>query len=438
MLETQEVWLSEDVLKFARNASNVLVAQSCAVPSQWNQLGTDGVYVWGEYQSTRNTYYTNKPVQVVIDLSLAQINSNGLACSCRREKPCIHSLGLFLLFQQSPDVFQRSEHPNFVREHITKQRQYRAPQGDVLGEIQRGLASLDVWLINLIKHGLAEPHVREFDYWDQMADRMLAAWMPGVSQWLREIANIPVRGGDWVAPLLDELGRLYLLAKSFERFENLPFETQADLREAVGWQVTLADFEAPTPIRDRWLVIGQQKRILRDQTPEQIIWLYGIQSKRMAMLHDLGSEAIANGLRAQTGQTLDIALIFIPSRAKLRALPVFQHAGASAKVTMAGVTINEAVALFGGAVAANPWIRHYPMLLREVYVTRFDKYWILRHADGTYLPIASYFKHKWVMYAASGGHPISVAGIWNGNVFFPLSLFHNGNMIDLTNTMNYK
>src|SRR6185369_9435738 len=145
----------------------------------------------------------------------------------------------------------RAECPAFVRERFPGKSGNQLRPDDLGEEIRRGLAQLDLWLTHLIREGLAQPHVRAFSFWDEMADRMLAAWMPGLSQWLREIANIPVRGGDWVEPLLAELGQLYLLVKSFERFEELPFTIQADLRQAVGTPLNQA-FDRVSLKRDDW------------------------------------------------------------------------------------------------------------------------------------------------------------------------------------------
>jgi hypothetical protein len=73
----------------------------------------------------------------------------------------------------------------------------------------------------------------------------------------------------------------------------------------------------------------------------------------------------------------------------------------------------------------------FPFLLDNVITTRYNNVWVLREEDGTYLPISERFKEKyWSLMALSGGHPIQVAGEWDGTTFYPTGAVADGRFVD--------
>jgi hypothetical protein len=158
-----------------------------------------------------------------------------------------------------------------------------------------------------------------------------------------------------------------------------------------------------------------------------------LESKRVALLHDIGSPQIAKTAALTVGQIINAPLAYLPSRAPLEAV-LAQPYDTVPWRQVNGIHIQDAITAFGNALGRNPWLKAYPMLLDDIYIARFDNGWIAQHEDGTYLPIASYFQHKWALYALSSGHPIQLAATWNGRVLYPLS----ANFMDLRAVINYK
>ena len=427
-----------DILQLTKDTCTAIEAHMVALPDRWTSLGTDGVYIWGDYNPSNDTSYHKNTIQTSLNMSLFIVGSHSYNCTCRQSRPCLHAIGLLLLFNEKPDLFTSTNVPEMVQ-NLEKRRQATTLSSmSHFKEISDGLAQLDKWLTNTIKQGLAEAHIREFRYWDEIADQMLASWMPALSQWLREIANIPMRGGDWVEPLLDELGLMYFLIKTFERYDIQPSEIQADLRQVIGIKFSEEEMQSQPMIRDTWVVIGATRRNFRGLAPEKFIWLQGIQSGQIALIHDIGSRQIMSSLITSVGQTVDLSLKYLPSRTPLKAHLIQNYADTGTTDMIQGTDIHNAIVQYVVAIHRNPWLRQYVVVLNDVYISRYDKHWTVRHADGKYLPIAPHFKHKWVMYAASNGHPVTVVGIWRKNFLYPLSIWTDSHVIDLMSVPDYK
>lgn len=180
-----EHWNPQRILGLIAVPNKALSAEALASPKRWRDLKYDDRHVWG-------TVVDYSPLRLSLDLAVLYTNPARLQCDCAGKKPCEHIVALLLLFARHKHTFAEGV-ASPSRQPVIPRNSSIATQGQP-GDIQRGLAQLDRWLSNLIRNGLAEPHVHTFAFWDEMADRMLAAWMPGLSQWLRETANIAVGG----------------------------------------------------------------------------------------------------------------------------------------------------------------------------------------------------------------------------------------------------
>lgn len=297
--------------------------------------------------------------------------------------------------------------------------------------IAAGLADLERWLENMIRNGLTDPQIRSADFWEAKADRMMDAKAPGIAAWLRLMAQIPDDGLTWIEPLLDQMGRLYLLIESFKRFDALPLPVQADMRAVIGWHLKPDEFTPEDVVSDRWLIIGRHEIPVNEQTRMQRLWLRGKTSERPALVQEFvhGDAAFATSLKP--GWTIDADLVYFPSRSPLRAYIARQRGSPHADHEMTGTDIPGSIASYSAALARNPWLEQYPFLLDAVVPTRFDGRWVVRAVDGMYLPLAYRFNNRWALFALSGGHPLQIAGEWDGGAFLPLGVLIDDRFIDL-------
>src|ERR1041384_5374088 len=265
---------AEQIIALAPDAASAKAGRTLATASKWQNVGRDERSLWGECQGSGA-----KPYQTVIDL-----NEPAFKCSCPSRKfPCKHALGLFLLVANQPATGNNV--PEWAAEWLVKRDQQsqrrteaakkaeeepdeatvsrRASQKarrslDREAKVVAGLKELELWLRDLLRHGLAASQTRSIDYWEQMAARLIDAQASGVARRVRDLSRVAHSGDGWIEQLLTQVSSLFLLLKAYERIETLPAATQADVRTAIGWSIKEDEMPDENAVSDEWLVLGQR------------------------------------------------------------------------------------------------------------------------------------------------------------------------------------
>ncbi|WP_245668841.1 SWIM zinc finger family protein, partial [Nocardia xishanensis] len=92
--------------------------------------------------------------------------------------------------------------------------------------------------------------------------------------------------------------------------------------------------------------------------------------------------------------------------------------------------VREALDAHAAALGADPWVRSWPVLLRDVVPLVAEAGWQVVDAQGAALPLAP-AEQPWTLLAISGGHPVTVLGEWTADGLVPISAFAVGEMIDV-------
>lgn len=293
------------------------------------------------------------------------------------------------------------------------------------------MEELERWLHDLLRQGLASAHGKPYSFWEAPAARMVDAQAAGVARLLRDLAGVPASGAGWEERLLERLGRLHLLIESFRRMDDLPAETQADIRSTVGVAQSQDELLAKEGLRDCWLVIG---RYVEEEERLQVqrTWLWGRSCGRVALLLDFAAPGQALDRSWLPGSSVDADLVFYTAAYPLRALVKQRYGPPQAFFEPSGyATIEAASEGYAAALACTPWLERFPLVLEAVVPTLIAERWGLRDAVGRMLPIAGQFEHGWRMLAISGGYPCGVFGEWDGDHILPLSLWGEGGFYEL-------
>ena len=81
----------------------------------------------------------------------------------------------------------------------------------------------------------------------------------------------------------------------------------------------------------------------------------------------------------------------------------------------------EALRTMASAVAANPWLEEWPVVLAAAVPDGRDGGpWSAGTPDGA-LPLGGPEDARWRLLALSGGRPVSLFGLWDGDVLTPLA-----------------
>jgi hypothetical protein len=444
-------WSAEQVLALASDASAQKAGRALATPRPWRETGasTELATVWGLCQGSGQA-----PYQTVVDLT-----EPAFRCSCPSRKfPCKHALGLLLLWSaggvadaRPPDWVndwlsargeraQRAARPRAERQADPRTAQRRAERVDA------GLRELDRWLTDQVRQGLAGASRAGYGHWDTMAARLVDAQAPAVASAVRRLA------GATVAPdrLLAELGLIHLLVAGYRRLAELPPELAATVRSRIGFPVATEDVFARDPVRDRWAVLG-----LRDEGDERLIvrrvWLRGTSTRRAALVLSFAPPGAALPSDLIPGTVVDADLVFYPGALPLRALVQQRHGdpepwspgppapgsaqpGSSSGQTepAAGDTMTQALDDYAAAVAAEPWLERWPVLLAAVVPTTDPGgRWWLREVGGDALPVDPLAGSVWPLVAAAGGLPLTVAGELTLAGIRPLSAWPDERLVRL-------
>ena len=264
---------------------------------------------------------------------------------------------------------------------------------------------------------------------------MVDAQAPGLATRTRDLGAIASSGPGWPGRLVSECALLHLLARGYLGVEQLPEELAATVRARVGLAVesasVLAYADADARVRDDWLVLARRDTEEGKLTARRT-WLYGRASRRPALLLGYGGGGRAPQQALPVGVTLDAELAFYPGGRPLRAVLGEQRgAPAAGFVPGGGVDATGALAAYGEALAGDPWLDGWPVVLRDVVPVPPSGVcgWQVADASGeAALPVARGVPEAelWRLAAVSGGEPVTVFGecghqgfvphtVWSGN-----------------------
>jgi hypothetical protein len=448
----------EQIIALAPDAASAKAGRSLATAGKWRNVGRDERALWGECQGSGA-----KPYQTVIDL-----NEPAFKCSCPSRKfPCKHALGLFLLIANqtatpgtttTARAARTATAPDWAAEWLAKrdtqaQRKSEAAKKadeeldeatlarralqkakrslDREAKVVAGLKELELWLRDLLRHGLASAQTRSFDYWEQMAARLIDAQAPGAARRVRELSRLPQSGDGWIEQLLTKISSLFLLLKAFERIETLSLATQADVRTAIGWNYKEDELPEENLVADEWLVLGQ-RTTGEESLRVRRTWLWGQRTAKSALILEfaVGGQQLAMDLLP--GTSTEAELIFYPSNYPLRsAIKKRSNTTRMSKEISGYSSTEQLLTTHADVLALNPWIEALPALLQTVVPMHRNEKWLARDVDGRLLSLRCDAATGWKLIALSGGYPMSIFGEWNGRSLLPIAAWADGRRVEL-------
>jgi hypothetical protein len=295
-----------------------------------------------------------------------------------------------------------------------------------------------VWLDDLIRRGLAAAQQDPDGDWERTAARLVDAQAPGLASLVRRIPLTMASGAGWETRTLELVGRLHLLLCAAERLDALPPDVAGDVRTALGWTQSQDEALASAPVADRWLAMAQ---VIEEEERFRIVrtWLVGERTARRALLLEFAAGDRPLERTIVAGTAFDGELVYYPSRAPLRALirtggdirPLERDPGA-----LGDQTIDDALLRYAEALAANPWVVRWPLILAHVRPAQEGARWFLVDRHDHAVPLRAGFTQSlqlWRLVSVSAGRPITVVVEWDGTAAVPVSAFARpDSAVDLT------
>lgn len=391
-----------------------------AIPTPWSDVGATGSLVFGRCQGSGKT-----PYQVSIDVAGPRYK-----CSCPSRKfPCKHAVALLYLWAEGR-IDEQGVAADFASEWAQRHAEGEARKAEARSPAERtpeqeqaagkraadrdervdaGLADLSLFLRDQVGRGFAADSHHRTRRFSEQAARMVDAQAPGVANRLRDLAEITDAVPDWPVRLTEGIGRLHLLVRAWQHRDRLPDDLVATVRAHVGFTTRSEDVLATPGVRDTWVVVG-----LRDADEDRVsvrrVWLRGLTSDRPALVMFFAAGGAPLTSNLYPGTALDAMLHFHPGRPALRAV-VGDRADQAQPLTTwpaPGVGVAQARAQWRTALAADPWLPQWPVLVAGELQKDPAAGFGLVDADGDSVAVIG--DKAWPALAAAGGAPCVLAG----------------------------
>ena len=423
-----EKWSAEQVLALAPDVAAGRAAQLLIGDSRWSDSGAEAGLVWGRSRGSASA-----PYQCIAELGAEP----AFHCSCpSRKVPCKHVLALLLRW--AAGKVEPAEPPGWVHDWSLRQAARTARREAAAAKprevnpktvarradrVAAGMAELDRWLADQVASGVAGLTTVGYEPFDTLAARLVDAQARGAAGLVRRLAGAAVSGDP--ERLVTELGLLRLLAAGYARLEELPAPLAATVASRVGIPVGREEVLASPPVADSWAVLGIRDEI-DDQLSSRRVWLRGCATGQMALVLSFagpGQNLVSDFL---VGTVVEADLCFYPGATPLRAL-VAGRAG-----VMSGPDAPEppadsiagALDSWAAALAGDPWLDRWPVLLDAVHPTTTH----LVEADGTALPVRG---EHWPLIAAAGGRACRVMGEYGPAGLKPITAWVENRVVAL-------
>jgi len=296
-----------------------------------------------------------------------------------------------------------------------------------------GIASLEKWLKDFARVGLASAQSAPPSFWNDQTARMVDSQLPGAARLIREMASLPGTRADWADILLLRLARLQVLVNAYRRLESLPQTTQQDVRGLLGWSVNQDELLASTQgLRDDWLVLHthtelDEKTNLRTQTN----WLWGQHEQRIALILNFAHQSQALDLSLVQGLVLHGELVYFPGAHPLRGIFKDKKVVDQKFAPHGHESVGDLLNNYASALGNNPWLEDFPAILENTTPAHVKESWIIKDAQGFTLPLPASYPSAWELFALGGGHPLTIFGTWDGFLFTPLTAWESERLVNL-------
>jgi len=429
VVQAAEPWSAERVLALAPDVPAQRAAQLLIGDSRWSDSGAESDLVWGRSRGSASA-----PYQCIATLG----EHPAYHCSCpSRKVPCKHVLALLLRW--AAGKVAAAEPPAWVHDWSLRQAARTARREAVAGKprevnpktvarradrVAAGMSELDRWLADQVASGIAGLTTVGYEPFDTLAARLVDAQARGAAGLVRRLAGAAVSGDP--ERLVTELALLRLLAAGYARLDELPPPLAATVASRVGIPVSRDEVLATPPVPDAWAVLGIRDEI-DDQLSSRRVWLRGCGTGRMALVLSFAGPGQSLPIDFTVGTVVEADLCYYPGATPLRALVAGRAgtvcAGPEAPEPPAD-PIAGALDSWAAALAGDPWLDRWPVLLAAVHPTTTH----LVEADGTALPVRG---EHWPLIAAAGGRACRVMGEYGPAGIRPISAFVDGRVVEL-------
>lgn len=430
----------DKVQSYAPDESTLNRGEQLANSGKWVILEGNENLVWGRCKGSGSSTYK----------TAVHFAAPTFTCSCPvRKKPCKHLMGLMLLYTRQSDAFRITyDQPDWVTnwlskkapkpkktntpDELAKAEKRKQNQQERINRMIKGAEDLEIWLMDLIREGMAQVETQDYRFWQDVSARMVDLQLGSIGPRLRELQFLPTTKKDWASHMLKELASIYLVVSGFKNWEKLPEPLQTQLIRTAGVKDQKKDVLAQAGIKDLWGVIGSFEGVNIDNIAFRRTWLLGRNSKKYALLLEYSFGGRGYDVQWKTGHIYETELMYYPAAYPLRAVTTTPDpTGENIRLLKGNQNINDFFKTYAEAIAQHPWLMDFPCCLEKVTPVKTDDEFLVVDENRNAVPLLVRPDMEWTILALSGGHPISVFGEWTGEGLVPLSAVVEERFVEL-------
>jgi hypothetical protein len=437
----------EQALQYAPDDSSIKAAKKLAPAHQWQQLHVhlhnDGcVVLWGEIKGS-----------AVYNSSILLGEKFNFSCSCPSfKRPCKHGLALLMCYAQQNSVFlQGKDIPEWLQKQLAKhdastakKQEKAAAPAKVVDEaaqakriaarekkVNAALNELQQWLNDLLRAGLGQAKNLSYNDFQRVKERLVDGQAAGLVSWVEDLQSA-FSHPDWQHRTTQHLGKLQLILSAYQGLNRLDPKLQADVRSLVGWNTPQEQVLAQAQATQTWMIMGSKELEGVNNLRYRRQWLWSLITQQAALVLQFAAGFQPLPPAWPATQVFDAEVGWYDSAWPQR-IAIKSQTPLSRLQTMPNIgfaTIAQALQQQAQALAVNPFLAIFPMLLKNVVPQQHDGQWFIVDSQHNALPFLIQ-GDVWPLLALSGGYPIDVFGEWDGSVLSLLSAWHQHEVISL-------
>lgn len=437
----------EQALQYAPDDSSIKAAKKLAPAHQWQQLhvhlhNDDCVVLWGEIKGS-----------AVYNSSILLGEKFNFSCSCPSfKRPCKHGLALLMCYAQQNSVFlQGKDIPEWLQKQLAKhdastakKQEKAAAPVKVVDEaaqakriaarekkVNAALNELQQWLNDLLRAGLGQAKNLSYNDFQRVKERLVDGQAAGLVSWVEDLQSA-FSHPDWQHRTTQHLGKLQLILSAYQGLHRLDPKLQADVRSLVGWNTPQEQVLAQAQAAQTWMIMGSKELEGVNNLRYRRQWLWSLNTQQAALVLQFAAGFQPLPPAWPVTQVFDAEVGWYDSAWPQR-IAIKSQTPLSRLQTMPNIgfaTIAQALQQQAQALAVNPFLAIFPMLLKNVVPQQHDGQWFIVDSQHNALPFLIQ-GDVWPLLALSGGYPIDVFGEWDGSVLSLLSAWHQHEVISL-------
>ncbi|MFY7899402.1 MAG: SWIM zinc finger family protein, partial [Chitinophagaceae bacterium] len=266
---------------------------------------------------------------------------------------------------------------------------------------------------------------------DELAKRMIDAKAPGIANLIKKLSTIDFYKEGWENDFLSQLVHIYSIITAYKNASSINSLLMGDVKNLIGFTTKQEQLLTYDGITDNWLVIGKEQ-LLEDTILVERNWLYGIESKKYALILQFSVRWQINSALLVPGSCIHATLIFYPSAMPLRAIVKEQH-------NIVGTPQNIAAFLNWKKVADScinsrltlPFNQDLPFIVQQVTPLFYQNTWWLKDEESSIVKLEATENVLYNLLALSGGNAITVTVVGNNHIFKPIGVWKHHQFISL-------